>query len=192
VGYTTSDLSQTPLGSPTVFNFFYPNYQYPGSLAANNITTPEFQLTTDSNIVNLTDAVISAMLSSGNTNGLSTYKGGAVNFDLLPYMKAYGTMNTVTTTSGTTVTATTTSTVDAVGLVNKLGDVLTGGMLSSSTKTTIENLLNDPTSFPPTVVVKGTTTAPPAAPTFPTTSIRDRVRAAVQLILSSPEYAIQL
>jgi hypothetical protein len=188
---TDADLSQTPLGSPTVFNFYYPGYKYPGSLTVNNVTTPEFQLTTDSNIVNLTNAVDSAILSSANTNGLSTYKSGCVNFNLLPYMQAYGTMNTVTTTSGTKVTAVTTSTVDVVDLVNKLGDILTGGMLTSSTKTTIENLLNDPVSFPPTVTVTGTTTAPPAAPTFPTTDIRDKVRAAVQLILASPEYAVQ-
>lgn len=188
---TDADLSQTPLGSPTVFNFYYPGYKYPGSLTVNNVTTPEFQLTTDSNIVNLTNAVDSAILSSANTNGLSTYKSGCVNFDLLPYMKAYGTINNVTTTSGTTVTLTSTSTVDSVGLLNKLGDILTGGMLTSATKTQIESLLNDTTSFPPTVVIKGTTSAPPATPTFPSTSIRDRVRAAVQLVLASPEYAVQ-
>ena len=135
--------------------------------------------------------LIRPFFPSANTNGLSTYKTGCVNFNLLPYMQAYGTMNTVTTTAGNTVTATTTSTVDAVGLVNKLGDILTGGMLSSSTKTTIENLLNNTTDFPPTSVVTGTISSPPAAPTFPSTSIRDRVRAAVQLILASPEYAVQ-
>jgi hypothetical protein len=188
---TDADLGETPIGAPTVFNFYYPDYKYPGALTVNNVTTPEFQLTTDSNIVNLTNAIDSAILSSANTNGMSTYKSGAVDFDLLPYMKAYGTINNVTTTSGTTVTLTSTSTVDSVGLVNKLGDILTGGMLTSAAKTRIETLLNDTTSFPPTVVIKGTTTAPPATPTFPSTSIRDRVRAAVQLILASPEYAVQ-
>ena len=191
VGSTDSDLSQTPLSSPTVFNYFYPDYKYPGALAVNNISTPEFQLTTDSNIINLTNAIGSAILSSGNVNGLSTYRTGSVNFDLLPYMKTYGTMNTVQTVSGTTVTLTTTSTVDSAGLVNKLGDILAGGMLSSDTKTRIVTLLNDSTSFPPTVVVKGTVAVPPVAPTFPSTDIRDKVRAAVQLILASPEYAIQ-
>lgn len=191
VGSTDGDLGQSPLASPTVFNYFYPDYKYPGSLAANNITTPEFQLTTDSNVINLTNTIIVSLLSSGNTSGLSTYKTGCANFDLLPYMTTYGTVNTVSSTSGTTVTATTTSTVDSVGLVDKLSDILTGGMLTSDTKTKLVTLLNDTTAFPPTVVVKGTTTAPPAAPTFPTTSIRDKVRAAVQLILSSPEYAVQ-
>ena len=190
VGSTDSDLSQTPISSPTVFNYFYPDYKYPGTLAENNISTPEFQLTTDSNIVSLTNSVVSAILSSGNTSGLSSYKGGSVNFDLLPYMQAYATMNTVKTVSGDTVTLTTTSTVDSVGLVNKLGDILAGGMLTSATKARIETLVNDSTSFPPDVV-KGTVEVPPVAPTFPSPNARNRVRAAVQLILASPEYAIQ-
>ena len=65
VNNTDADLSQTPLGAATVFNFFYPSYKYPGALTVNNITTPEFQLTTDSNIVNLTNAIDSAILSLG-------------------------------------------------------------------------------------------------------------------------------
>ena len=47
---TTSSLSQSPLRSPTVFNFFYPGYEFPGALASAGLTTPEFQLTTDSGV----------------------------------------------------------------------------------------------------------------------------------------------
>src|SRR5262249_6763950 len=42
---TDSSLSQTPLSSPTVFNFFFPDYKFPGALASAGLTTPEFQLT---------------------------------------------------------------------------------------------------------------------------------------------------
>lgn len=41
VGDTDTDLGQTPLRSPTVFNFFMPDYQFPGTLATNKIVTPE-------------------------------------------------------------------------------------------------------------------------------------------------------
>ena len=38
MGYTDSgnspSLSQTPLRAPTVFNFFYPGYEYPGAIAS--------------------------------------------------------------------------------------------------------------------------------------------------------------
>ena len=43
---TETDLSQTPMRSPTVFNFFEPDYSSPGILAQAGLVTPEFQLTT--------------------------------------------------------------------------------------------------------------------------------------------------
>ena len=76
-----------------------------------------------------------------------------------------------TTTSGSTST----TTVDAVGLVNKMGDLLTGGTLTQATKDIITGFLNNTTYFPPTSATSG----------------RDKVRAVVQLILASPEYAVQ-
>ncbi len=192
MGNTNSVTVQTPLDSPTVFNFFYPDYQYPGSLASNNVTTPEFQLTTDSNIVTLTNTIASTVLSSGNVRGLSSFKSGALNFDLSAYMGApYCTVNTVSTTKGTAVTAVTTTTVDANALVNKLGDVLTGGTLGTDAKNAMVAFINTTANFPPTQTATGTTTTPPAAPSLPTTSARDKVRAVVHAILVSPEYAIQ-
>ncbi len=192
MGNTNSQIVQSPLDSPTVFNFFYPDYQFPGSLSANSVTTPEFQLTTDSNIITLTNTVASTVLSSGNSSGLINFKSGSINLDLNTYMSPpYVTINTVSTTKNTTVTAVTTTTVDSTALVNKLGDILTGGMLSQAAKDQITSFVNNTTNFPLTQTATGTTTAPPAAPTLPTTSGRDRVRAIVQQILISPEYAVQ-
>ncbi len=192
MGNTNSVVVQTPLDSPTVFNFFYPGYEYPGILAANSVTTPEFQLTTDSNIMTLTNTVNSTLLSSGNTSGYSNFKNGALNFDLSAYMAApYVTVTNSSVTSGSKVTLTTTTTVDTTTLVNKLGDLLTGGALTTSTKNAILSYVNNTTYFPQVVVTNGTTTSPPVAPSLPTTSARDRVRAIVQLILTSPEYAVQ-
>ncbi len=192
MGNTNSTLAQTPLDSPTVFNFFYPDYQYPGSLATNNVTTPEFQLTTASNIINLTNTVASTILTSANTNGLSSFQNGAVNLDLSAYMGApYASFSTVTTTSGTKVTATTTTTVNAAALVTKLSNILTGGMLTQASQQTIVTFISNATNFPITSTATGTTTNPPAAPSLPTTQARDIVRAAVQAILVSPEYSIQ-
>ena len=192
MGNTNTAIVQTPLDSPTVFNYFYPDYEYPGSLASNSVTVPEFQLTTDSNVVTLTNTVASTVLSSGNVRGLSTFKGGALYFDLSAYMGApYCTVSTGSTTKGTTVTATTTTTVDANALVNKLGDILTGGTMSADAKNQIVTFINNATYFPPTQSATGTTTTPPAPPSLPTTSARDKVRAVVHAILVSPEYAIQ-
>jgi uncharacterized protein (DUF1800 family) len=192
MGNTNSTLAETPLDSPTVFNFYYPNYEFPGSLATNNITTPEFQLSTASNIINLTNTVESTILSSNNTNGLSTFQNGAVNLDLSAYMGSpYVTYNTVTTTSGAKVTAVTTSTVNYSALLSKLNNILTGGILTQATQQNILSLIGNTTNYPITSTITGATSSPPAAPSLPTTQVRDIVRAAVESILTSPEYSIQ-
>ncbi len=162
VGFSDSDLTQTPLNAPTVFNYFFPDYKYPGNLAANNVTTPEFQLTTDTNVVTLTNAISSAILSSSNANGLTSYRGGdsRITMDLSPYMTAGQTSNAA-----------------IPALVDALGDLLTGGQLTAATKTAIINFTANTTNFPYTTPTN--------------TQMRDRVRAVVHLILASPEYAIQ-
>ena len=65
VGKSETNLNQTPLNSTTVFNYFYPDYQYPGEMAQAGMTTPEFQLTNDSNTMNLTNHI-----TSGNADEL--------------------------------------------------------------------------------------------------------------------------
>lgn len=44
---TENNLGQAPLRSPTVFNFFEPNYVQPGVLATAGLYAPEFQIVTD-------------------------------------------------------------------------------------------------------------------------------------------------
>ncbi|MDQ6624223.1 MAG: hypothetical protein M3Y86_12175, partial [Verrucomicrobiota bacterium] len=165
-GYTNAYLLQTPLNSPTVFNFYYPDYKYPGAIAANNVTTPEFQLTTDTNVITLTNTVASAIVGAGNTNGngLTSYRNGTgtITMDLSPYM-----------------TQAQTSNAGIPALVDALGDLLTGGQLTASTKTTIVNFVANTTNF-------GFNSPTPA-----TIQMRDRVRAVVHLIITSPEYAVQ-
>jgi uncharacterized protein (DUF1800 family) len=42
---TSASLAQEPMNSPTVFNFFSPDYQAPGAIALAGLYSPEFQLT---------------------------------------------------------------------------------------------------------------------------------------------------
>ena len=130
----------------------------PGTLSASSITTPEFQLTTDTNIITLANTINSTILSSGNANGLVNFKSGSINMDLSAYLGSpYVSVSTVSTTkNGTAVTAVTTTTVDATALVNKLGDVLAGGMLKRSRpRTRSPRLINNATYFPPTQTATG-------------------------------------
>ncbi len=163
VSYSQNDLNQTPLDSVTVFNFFYPSYQYPGAIAQAGMTTPEFQLTNDSNTMNLTNAITNGITNAGNTNGFTSYRtgGGAVVLDLYPYMTSAQTIDTGIPT-----------------LTSTLGTLLTGGNLTTATQNVINGYVANTTNFPMS--------------TPPTNSqMRDRVRAILQLILISAEYAIQ-
>jgi len=49
-----SGVGQAPLDSPTVFNFFKPGYLPPGEMATRNLIGPEFQIATDTLVVNST------------------------------------------------------------------------------------------------------------------------------------------
>jgi uncharacterized protein (DUF1800 family) len=49
--------SQAVLSSPTVFNFYLPNYQLPGEIASAGLYSPEFQITTDTFITRLDNEI---------------------------------------------------------------------------------------------------------------------------------------
>jgi hypothetical protein len=167
MGYTdqgfSSSLFQTPLDSTTVFNFFYPDFRFPGILAAAGLTTPEFQLTSDTSVVLQMNFISSGVFSdSNNTNGLSSFASGngSIALDISPWM------NTKYT-----------SDAGIPGLVDALNALLCGGQLSSGSRTVIINYVANTSRFP--------YTTPTAA------QMRDRVRAVVHLLVSSPDYVIQ-
>ncbi|MES2440710.1 MAG: DUF1800 family protein [Verrucomicrobiota bacterium] len=165
IGTTPTNLNQTPLNSTTVFNFFYPDYQYPGPMAQAGMTTPEFQLTNDSNTMNLTNLITQGTLTNnnGNTAGYITFFGSnSITLDLAPYM-----------------TAGQTSDANIPALIDSLSVLLIGDNLSGPVKTAISSYVANTVSYP------YTTPAPTA------TQMRDRVRAIVHLIVTSAEYAIQ-
>jgi hypothetical protein len=77
ISTTDNDLTQTPLRSPTVFNFFLPEYRFPGILASAGMTTPEFQLTSDTEVILQLNFLQGGILGNGsNTNGLTSFNNG--------------------------------------------------------------------------------------------------------------------
>ncbi len=56
LGFDTT-LSQRPYNSPTVFNFFEPDYQNPGALQTANLYSPEFQILNESSITRMNDTL---------------------------------------------------------------------------------------------------------------------------------------
>ena len=168
LGYTDSgtvaSLSQSPLRSPTVFNFFYPGYEFPGVLASAGMTTPEFQLTTASGVDEQMNFIEGGILNNtGNTNGLSSFTGGngSIVLDIAPWMTTNYTSNAGVPT-----------------LVSNLNTYLAAGQLSAAAQASIIGYVANSANF--------------AYSTPPTqTQMRDRVRAVIHLIVNSPDYLIQ-
>ena len=163
-GGSSSSLSQTPLNPPTVFNYFYPDFKYQGILAAAGLTTPEFQLTSDTSVVLQMNFLSSGIFNnSANTNGLSSFASGngSVTMDIGPWM-----------------TAARTSDAGIPGLVDSLNTLLCAGQLSAEAKAVLVGYVANTTRFP-------YSTVPTAA------QMRDRVRAVVHLIMTSPDFIVQ-
>jgi hypothetical protein len=169
MGYTdggnSSSLSQTPLNAPTVFNFFFPDYKFQGILASAGLTTPEFQLTSDTSTILQMNFLSGAIFSSGgNTNGLSSFASGngSIMIDLGPWMTPANTSN-----------------AGIPGLVDSLSTLLCSGQLSAAAKNIIVTYVANTTNFPLD------------SPTPNNTQMRNRVRAIVHLITASPEFTVQ-
>ncbi len=162
MSYTDSSLTQTPLRSPTVFNFFFPDFRFPGALASAGLTTPEFQLTSDTSVAVQMNFMEGGFLVNGNTNGLSSFTSGngAIGLDLGPWMTPAYTSNT-----------------GIPGLVDAISSLLTGGPLSAPAKSAIVSYVTNPLNFPYTT------------PTD--TEMRNRARAVVHLIVDAPDFIIQ-
>jgi len=157
----TFNLAQSPLNSPTVFNFYFPNYSFPGALASAGLTTPEFQLTSDTSVALQMNFLEGGILAeTNNLNGLSSFNngGGAVVLDIAPWLS----------------TNNYTSAASASALVDSFNSLLAAGQLSAAAKTNIVNYVTNTVNFP-------------AGPT----QTRDQVRAVVHLITTSPDFTIE-
>lgn len=61
-------LGQTILRSPSVFNFFLPDYSPPGIIRDQSLVAPEFQIMSENNLVNTSNAIITQIHYSHNTS----------------------------------------------------------------------------------------------------------------------------
>ena len=172
LGSTESTISQSPLNSPTVFNYFFPDYKFPGTLANTGLDSPEFQLTTDTNVMNLTNSLTNMIIGTGggngNLNGLSSFNNGSgtIVMNIEPYMT-----NLKTSEAGIS------------GLIDELAILLIGAPLDPSPKTRILNFVNHK---------NGSNVLDYLPYTTPTNlQKRDRVRAVIHLIITSAAYAVQ-
>lgn len=157
-----TQLGQSPLRPPSVFNFFRPGYVPPSTaLSANATPAPEFQLVNESSV-------------GGYLNYLQGIlrNGIFVNAPDLPN-------STSNTTNGLDLTAPYTAelalVLDATALVRRLNLLLCAGQLSAGNQALIVAALN----------------ATALTATSTDNAKRDRVAAAVLLVMAASDYLIQ-
>jgi hypothetical protein len=161
---TDNELAQTPLKSPSVFNFFLPDFKHPGLLASAGLTTPEFQLSSDTAVARQNNFLAGGFINSQSTNtsGLSSFKSGseAITLDLSAWMST-----NFASSNGIPI------------LVDALSERLMGAPLHSNARTFIVNYC--------TTGITYNATNPSAS------QIRDRVRGVVHHVIVSPDFTIQ-
>lgn len=178
VGGTNTPLGQTPLGSPTVFNFFEPTYKFPGALADAGLTTPEFQISSDTNVIRQANYLFGGIyhttsttsLTSGYTNGFSSFNTGAhdIMMDFSPWMGPRTTGSNYWT-----------NTANLRDLIQEMSKLLMAGQMSQAMEDEIYNYVSNTSK----IAYNATT---------PTDSERrNRVRSLIYFIAVSPEHAIQ-
>ena len=178
VGSTDTDLGQTPLNSPTVFNFFEPGYRHPGELASNGLETPEFQLSSGTNVIRQANFLFGGIyhtsstssLTSGSTNGFSSFRTGRhdIMMDFSPWMAPRPGGSGYWT-----------DTANLRDLIKELSGILMAGRMSQAMEDQIYNFASATSN------IGYNATTPTEA------ERRNRIRAIIYFIAVSPELAIQ-
>ena len=134
-------LGQSPLRSPSVFNFFRPGYVPPNSgIASAGLVAPEFQITNESSVIGYLNYMQRAV-STGFGDVLADYTGLLALAD------------------------------NAQALIDELNLVLAAGQIGATNLATIKAALDS--------MASGTDTAR-----------RNRVQAALVLVLAAPEFLV--
>jgi hypothetical protein len=169
VGETGSDnLFQTPLKAPTVFNFYEPDYRFPGATGNAKLYGPEFQILSETSIVKTINLYYN--LTHTNHNDLrmefTTRPSNALQ---LPYPWPVSLAGTYTNDLDNPEIAIAGNTTT---LLDRLNTLMLGGRMSSTLRGHLTTYIN-------------------TMPSATTANKKARVQDAVYLIMLSHEYSIQ-
>jgi uncharacterized protein (DUF1800 family) len=140
MGNTNSDLDQTPLNSPTVFNFFLPDFKFPGSLASLGITTPEFQDTAETTVIRQSNFIYNGLFNPGNTNGIGSFRSGS-NALVLDFSPWFGNATDLGLGAGTQAGQPWTNNANLSDLIDQMSMLLVANGVSATTRTYIREFL---------------------------------------------------
>ena len=63
-----ANLGEEAMHSPTVFNFYSPDYESPGAIAAAGLRSPEFEITTETTVVSIANYLRTGIYSYARTS----------------------------------------------------------------------------------------------------------------------------
>lgn len=75
------ELQQTPLGSPSVFNFFSPDFAQPGRIRNSGLVSPEFEIIDETSMISMTSRLLSNSVWSHNYKVTNDSKRVAIDID---------------------------------------------------------------------------------------------------------------
>lgn len=201
-------ISQGPLQSPTVFNYFHPEFSPPGPVSSALAIAPEFEITTTTAIAATQNYFGNLVASSdgGNNNAFNTNLIGRYGCDL----------NLISSTNPTTASRQhcllgdlselyalsaqyPLPSTDASAIFDYINLVLLGGSLSSTNRNALATALDHPTLGFPVIAMPVLAANPTANQISAYNSAvstwqqrkRDRVKSALWLAVHLPEFQIQ-
>lgn len=80
-GWVFNELQQSPLGSPSVFNFFSPEFSQPGLIKDNNLLSPEFEILDETSMISMTSRLLANTVWSHNYKVANDENRVAINID---------------------------------------------------------------------------------------------------------------
>jgi uncharacterized protein (DUF1800 family) len=144
LGSTDADLDQSPVNADTVFNYFLPEYKFPGLLASAGITVPEFQLTAETGVVRQANFIYNGVFNPSSTNGYSSFSSGnnSVSMDYSRWLTGNATDLGLGTAGNTGVPWTHNQNI--AQLIDHLSLLLTADQMPAAAKTIIRDLVSLP------------------------------------------------
>jgi len=116
--WASNELQQAPLRSPTVFNFFRPEFAQPGPIADQGLVSPELQILDENSIISLTSRLAASVLYSHNYKSNPSNKRITINIDREMQLEP-----------------------NPDELVEHLNQVLLGGQMSQALKSEVKTLM---------------------------------------------------
>ncbi len=153
---------QTPLNSPTVFNFFSPDYIAPGAIANANLYSPEFDTLNETTIIQSENTMRSLAFSGIGGSGNDQTRLNYTNDDNDPLIERAGN--------------------DPLDLINKLNLLLMSNQMTPQMISTVYQAM---------LAVVPQATVNTGTPAQILANRRARLSTAVHLITSSPQFSTQ-